>query len=250
MRKILLLFLFFCGVSLSVMAQQKTISGTVTGAEDRQPVVGCTVQLKGTTYGTTTDINGKYTLSVPQNATTLVFSYIGMKKLEVEIANRSVIDVSLESDIKGLDEVVVTAFGISREKKALGYAVQDVKNDVIERTGNTDLSGAMQGKLAGIDIKPSSGMPGASSQITIRGARSFTGNNNPLYVVDGMPISSGSDIQSGSGGDFSLAGDGVTGSDISNRAWILTLQILRVSMFLKVRQQQLYTVSEHQTGLL
>lgn len=218
MRKILLLFLFFCGVSLTVMAQQKSIGGTVTGAEDKQPVIGCTVQLKGTTYGTTTDINGKYTLPVPQDATTLVFSYIGMKKLEVEIANRSVIDVNLEADVKGLDEVVVTAFGISREKKALGYAVQDVKNDVIERTGNTDLSGAMQGKLAGIDIKPSSGMPGASSQITIRGARSFTGNNNPLYVVDGMPISSGSDIQSGAGGDFSLAGDGVTGSDISNRA--------------------------------
>jgi TonB-linked SusC/RagA family outer membrane protein len=218
MRKILLLFSFFCGVSLTVGAQQKTISGTVTGAEDKQPVIGCTVQLKGTTYGTLTDINGKYVLSVPQNATTLVFSYVGMKKQEVEITDRSVIDVSLGADIKGLDEVVVTAFGISKEKKALGYAVQDVKNDVIERTGNSDLSGAMQGKLSGIDIKPSSGMPGASSQVTIRGARSFTGNNNPLYVVDGMPVSSGSDIQSGAGGDFSLQGDGVTGSDISNRA--------------------------------
>ena len=218
MRKILLLFLFFCVLSLTVMAQQKTISGTVTGAEDKQPVIGCTVQLKGTTYGTITDINGKYILTVPQNATTLVFSYVGMKKLDVEIANRSAIDVSLEADVKGLDEVVVTALGISKEKKALGYAVQDVKKDVIERTGNSDLSGAMQGKLSGIDIKPSSGMPGASSQITIRGARSFTGNNNPLYIVDGMPVSSGSDIQSGAGGDFSIAGYGVTGSDISNRA--------------------------------
>ncbi len=124
----------------------------------------------------------------------------------------------MEADVLGLDEVVVTAFGISREKKALGYAVQDVKNDVIERTGNTDLAGAMQGKLSGIDIKPSSGMPGASSQITIRGARSFTGNNSPLYIVDGMPIASTADIQSGAGGDFSLRGDGVSGSDISNRA--------------------------------
>lgn len=218
MRKILLLFLFFCGVSLTLVAQQKIISGTVTGAEDKVPVIGCTVQVKGTTYGAITDMNGKYTLTVSQNAITLVFSYVGMKKLEVEIANRSVIDVSLEADVKGLDEVVVTALGISKEKKALGYAVQDVKKDVIERTGNTDLSGAMQGKLSGIDIKPSSGMPGASSQITIRGARSFTGNNNPLYVVDGMPISSGSDIQAGAGGDFSIRGDGVTGSDISNRA--------------------------------
>jgi len=200
------------------MAQQKIVTGTVTGAEDGQPVIGCTVQIKGTTIGASTDLNGKYSLAVPQNATTLVFSYIGMKKLEVEIGSRSVVNVSLEPDIKGLDEVVVTALGISREKKALGYAVQDVKSDVIERAGNTDLAGAMQGKIAGIDIKPSSGMPGASSQMVIRGARSFTGNNTPLYVVDGMPIASTSDIQSGAGGNFSQIGDGVTGADISNRA--------------------------------
>ena len=117
-----------------------------------------------------------------------------------------------------LNEVVVTALGISREKKALGYAVQDIKNEEIARTGNPDLAGAIQGKIAGIEIKPSSGMPGASSQIVIRGARSFTGNNTPLYVIDGMPVSSTSDIQTGAGGDFSVAGNGVTGSDISNRA--------------------------------
>ncbi len=124
----------------------------------------------------------------------------------------------MEPDVLGLDEVVVTAFGVSREKKAIGYSVQDVKNEVIKRTGNTDLAGAMQGKISGIDIKPSSGMPGASSQIVIRGARSFTGNNTPLYVVDGMPIASTADIQSGTNGNFSVVGNGVTGSDISNRA--------------------------------
>jgi TonB-linked SusC/RagA family outer membrane protein len=218
MRKLLLLFIVFCGYSFSTIAQQRTVTGTVTGAEDGQPVIGCTVQIKGTTIGTSTGVDGKYTLAVPENATTIIFSYIGMKRQEVEIGNQSIINVSLESDILGLDEVVVTALGISREKKALGYAVQDVKNDVIEKTGNTDLAGAMQGKLSGIDIKPSSGMPGASSQITIRGARSFTGNNTPLYIVDGMPIASTADIQSGAGGDFSLVGSGTSGSDISNRA--------------------------------
>jgi TonB-linked SusC/RagA family outer membrane protein len=218
MRKVLLLFLIFCGFSFSAMAQQKIVTGTVTGTEDGQPVIGCTVQVKGTTLGNATDVNGKYTLAVPQNATTLVFSYIGLKTQEVEIGTRSVVDVSMEPDILGLDEVVVTALGISREKKALGYAVQDVKSDVIERAGNTDLSGAMQGKLTGIDIKPSSGMPGASSQVTIRGARSFTGNNSPLYIVDGMPVASAADIQTGAGGDFSSQGYGVTGSDLSNRA--------------------------------
>lgn len=219
MRRFLLLFFVFCGVSLSVGAQQKAISGTVTSSvKDEGALPGVSVSVKGTTIGITTDMNGKYNLSVPVDAKTLVFSYIGMKKLEVQIENRTVINAILEPDILGLNEVVVTALGVSKEKKALGYSVQDVKKDVIERTGNTDLSGAMQGKLAGIDIKPSSGMPGASSQITIRGARSFTGNNSPLYVVDGMPISSTADIETGAGGDFSLVGDGVTGSDLSNRA--------------------------------
>jgi TonB-linked SusC/RagA family outer membrane protein len=218
MRRLLLLFLLFCQVLLSAGAQQKTITGTVTGAEDRQPIIGCTVQLKGTVTGTITDLNGKYTLSIPQDGTTLVFSYIGMKTQEVLIAGRSVIDPILQSDVVGLAEVVVTALGISRDKKALGYAVQDVKNEEIVRTGNTDLAGAMQGKLTGIEIKPSSGMPGASSQIVIRGARSFTGNNTPLYIVDGMPVSSTADIQAGAGGNFSLVGSGISGSDISNRA--------------------------------
>lgn len=219
MRKTLLMLWVFCGLLLSANAQQKTVTGTVTSSVQGEGALpGVSVSVKGTTVGIITDIDGKYTLAVPENATTLVFSYIGMKKQEVEIGDRTVINVILEPEIMGLDEVVVTAFGISKEKKAVGYAVQDVKNDVIERTGNTDLAVAMQGKIAGIDIKPSSGMPGASSQIVIRGARSFTGNNTPLYVVDGMPITSTADIQSGTNGDFSLVGDGVTGSDISNRA--------------------------------
>jgi TonB-linked SusC/RagA family outer membrane protein len=219
MRKILMLFLFCCGVLLSTAAQQKIITGTVTSSvEGEGTLPGVTVVVKGTVIGTATDINGKYSLAVPLDANTLVFSYIGMKKQEVEIGNRSLINVIMEPDILGLDEVVVTAIGIPREKKSLGYAVQDVKKEAIERTANPDLAGAMQGKISGIDIKPSSGMPGASAQIVIRGARSFTGNNTPLYVVDGMPIVSTADIQSGTNGDFSLVGNGISGSDISNRA--------------------------------
>ena len=219
MRKILLLSLIYCWIVLTANAQQKTISGIVTSSVEGEGVLpGVSVSVKGTILGITTDINGKYTLVVPENAATLVFSYIGMKKQEVEIRDRSVIDVAMEPDVMGLDEVIVTALGVSREKKAIGYSVQDIKTEVIERTGNTDLAGAMQGKISGIDIKPSSGMPGASSQIVIRGARSFTDNNTPLYVVDGMPIASTADIQSGTGGDFSVVGSGITGSDISNRA--------------------------------
>ncbi len=219
MRKFLLPLMVFCGIMLSANAQQRTISGTVTSPDDGEGAMpGVSVSVKGTIIGITTDLNGKYTLVVPADATTLVFSYIGMKKQEVEIGGRSIIDIIMEPDIMGLNEVVVTAFGISREKKALGYAVQDIRSDMIDRTGNIDLAGAMQGKLAGIDIKPSSGMPGASSQIIIRGARSFTDNNTPLYIVDGMPIASTADMQAGAGGDFSVIGSGITGSDISNRA--------------------------------
>jgi hypothetical protein len=154
-----------------LLAQTQVISGTVTSSvEGEGAVTGASVVARGTTLGTITNADGKYSLSVPQNVTNLVFSYIGMKKLEVEITGRTVIDVVMEPDVLGLDEVVVTALGISRKRKALGYAVQDLENDVIERAGNSDLAGALQGKLAGIDIKPSSGMPGASSQIVIRGA--------------------------------------------------------------------------------
>ena len=111
-----------------------------------------------------------------------------------EVVIKPNLRVVLKADAQKLDEVVVTAMGISREKKALGYAVQDVKSDALTRAANTDLAGALQGKVSGIDITPSSGMPGASSKITIRGSRSFTGDNTPLYVIDGMPIASTADV--------------------------------------------------------
>ena len=113
-------------------------------------------------------------------------SYVGMISQDVSI-KPGIIKVVLKGDAKALDEVVVTAMGISREKKALGYAVQDVKSDQLTQAANSNLAGALQGKVSGLDVKPSSGMPGASSQITIRGARSFSGDNTPLYVIDGMP---------------------------------------------------------------
>ena len=134
-------------------------------------------------------------------------SYIGMQTAEVAIA--PVIKVILKTDAKALDEVVVTAMGISKEKKALGYAVQDVKGDKLTQASSSNLSSALQGKVSGVEISPSSGMPGASSKMTIRGSRSFTGNNTPLYVVDGMPISSSTDLDT-----F----NSVTGSDYANRA--------------------------------
>ena len=209
MRKTAILLVLLLLAGIQVVLAQKTITGKVTSSEDGLGIPGATVLVKGTTTGVITDMSGAFRLSMPANSTTLVISVIGMKALEVPIGTQTSFAVVLEPEARNIEGVVITALGISRDKKSLGYAVQEVKKDVIERTGNSDLAGAMQGKLAGIDIKPSSGMPGASSQIVIRGSRSFTGNNTPLYVIDGMPVSSTADFSTG---------NSVTGADVSNRA--------------------------------
>lgn len=147
----------------------------------------------------------------PSSAKTLVVSYVGMKSQEVAV--QPVLNIRLTSDTQNLSEIVVTAMGISKEKKALGYAVQDVKSEELTQAANTNLAGALQGKVSGIDIAPSSGMPGASSKITIRGSRSFTGDNTPLYVIDGMPIASTSDVNTDNMNTGSVAG-----TDYANRA--------------------------------
>jgi TonB-linked SusC/RagA family outer membrane protein len=195
--------------TVQAMFAQRTITGIVTNADDGSDIPGVSVRVKGTAIGTVTDLNGKYALSVPDDALTLVFSFVGMVTQEVAISGRTVINVVMQPEVLDIEGVVVTALGISRESKSLGYAVQSVDNQDIARTGNVSLLGSLQGKVAGIDIKPSSGMPGASSQFQIRGARSFTGNNAPLYVVDGMPIASN---------PIYSTGNSVTGADISNRA--------------------------------
>ncbi len=206
MKKLSLLIVLFVFISGSALfAQTIVISGTVTSSTQGEGAIpGVTVQVKGTTIGTTTDVNGKYTIPVPERATTLVFSYIGMKTQEVEISGRTVIDIVLEPAVMGLNEVVVTALGIKRESKALGYSVQSVGTDQIANSSNTDIINSLSGKVAGVHVTPSSGAAGASTFIEIRGSTSLTGNNQPLFVVDGVPIESG-----GGGGGV----DGVAYSD-------------------------------------
>ena len=208
MKKKFMLFLtcLFIGIGLAT-AQVTRVTGNVTSSEDGEPVVGASVLVKGTNVGTITDIDGNFTISnVPQNGTTLVISFIGMQTQEVPI--RETVRVMLRPDSELLDEVVVTAMGISKEKKALGYAVQDVKSEKLMQGMSTDLAGAISGKVSGLNITSSSGMPGASSHITIRGARSFDGDNTPLYVVDGMPVASGAPS----------TGNSVTGADYASRS--------------------------------
>lgn len=200
------LFCLFLGIGL-ISAQTRRVTGTVLSADDGEPVIGASVIVKGTTIGTVTDMDGTFYLNVPDEAKTITVSYLGM--VSQELAPGDTLRIRLQADTQRLDEVVVTALGISREKKALGYAVQDVKADELTRAANTSLSGAIQGKVSGIEVASSSGMPGASARITIRGSRSFTGDNTPLYVVDGMPVASTSDVSTNAS---------VTGADFSNRA--------------------------------
>jgi len=160
MKKLFLLIVLFVFASAStLLAQTKVITGTVSSAvEGEGGIPGVTIQVKGTTIGTITDLNGNFSLTVPANATTLVFSYIGMKKQEVEIGGRSVINAVMESDLLGLDEVVVTALGISREKKSLGYSVQEVGGDNISKTKESNFVNSLSGKISGVQIMQSNTM--------------------------------------------------------------------------------------------
>lgn len=176
-------------ITFSVSWAQRTVTGTVTGEDDGTPIPGVNVIVKGTAAGTVTDIDGKYQIGVPEDGGILVFSFIGLATEEVVVGNQSTIDMVMTADIKQLTEVVVTAIGVTREEKSLGYALQAVDGDEISQAREPNLVNALQGKIAGAQITSSSGAVGASSRIVLRGAASLGGDNQPLFVVDGIPIS-------------------------------------------------------------
>jgi TonB-linked SusC/RagA family outer membrane protein len=195
MKKItmFLFFLVFAGVGV-LCAQNVRISGIVTDAADGQPLPGVSVVVKGVRSSVSTDVNGRYIITVPDDAT-LVFSFVGLKTQEQIVGGRVEINVVLESEALALSEVVVTALGISREKKALGYAVSEIGGDELLKTrgGLNNPVNALQGKVAGLQIQSNSGTLGGSSKILIRGVKSISGSNQPLFVIDGVPIE-GSDF--------------------------------------------------------
>ncbi|HCU20456.1 MAG TPA: SusC/RagA family TonB-linked outer membrane protein, partial [Bacteroidales bacterium] len=179
------LLLFACSLAI---AQTVQISGTVTSSEDGLPVPGVSVIVRGTTLGSLTDVEGKYIIAVPQNAQSLVFSFIGFRTHEAPIQGQTRIDVVLEQDLVRVDEVVVTALGIRRDAKALGYSVQSVGTEDLTRSGAINPVNSLGVKVAGVQVTNSTGAAGGSSFITIRGMSSITGNNQPLFIVDGIPI--------------------------------------------------------------
>jgi TonB-linked SusC/RagA family outer membrane protein len=211
MRRILLAgILMVCSLWVPAWAQERTITGKVVASEDGTLMPGVSVVLKGTTRGANTDANGAYTIGIPEKGGKLIFSFVGSASQEVEIGNRSVVDVKLENDSKQLNEVVVTAVGIQREKKALAYAVTNVKGDLLQQRSEPDPLRALSGKVPGVNITAGGGAPGQATKINIRGNTSFTGNNQPLFVVDGIPFDNSSNA---AGSDFN------SNSVVSNRAY-------------------------------
>lgn len=199
MKKLMLLFAFFSIIGMQINAQ-KTVTGTVNDATG-ESLPGVSVLVKGTTVGTMTLADGTYSIDVPDGSTTLQFSYIGLETKEVVISG-NVVNVTMAASSENIDEVVVTALGISKEKKAIGYAVQNVNGDAFTKAKETNIVNSLSGQIAGVQVTNSSGAVGSSSRIVLRGATSITGNNEPLFVVDGIPISNSNYGSAGSGGGF------------------------------------------------
>ena len=184
-----LVILLFMGLQV-VNAQNRELTGVVTSSDDGMSLPGVSVVVKGTTIGTVTDIDGVYTLSVPETAVTLVFSFVGMRTTEIEIGSQSTIDLVMAVDVLGLDEVVVVAYGVQRKEAKTG-SVAVVKADEMKSIPVTSADKLLQGKVAGLQVNSASGMPGSATEITIRGVGTINAGTEPLYVIDGVPVVAG-----------------------------------------------------------
>ncbi len=221
MKKFTMLFvcLAMLGIHL-VNAQQRTITGKVTSSEDGSSLPGVSVAVKGTTTGTITNVDGVYSLEVTADAQALVFSFVGMTTKEEAIGSRNVIDVVMEPEVIGVDEVVVTALGISREKKSLGYAVQEVNGDEVNTAKTDNFVTQLSGRVAGVQVKNNTNF-GGSTNVIIRGNSSLTQNNQALFVVDGIPVDNSNTNNSGqltgrSGYDYGNAAADINSADIES----------------------------------
>ena len=214
--------------STKVLAEQqqqqiRKISGHVTDGTGG-PLPGVTISVKGTTLGITTDTNGNFSLAIPPDARILVFSYVGMKTQEVSIVGKNNIVLAMVEETIGVGDIVVTALSISRQKKSLGYSIQEVKSTDIERTKENNVINTLSGKIAGVSINRNAGGAAGTSRVVIRGASSLSGNNQPLYVVDGVPIDNTQFGEAGRWGGIDQ-GDGLSTS--LNASDIETISVLK-----------------------
>lgn len=186
-KHLLLALLLSAFSSTAALAQTRTVSGKVNSSEDGNGIPGVNVTLKGSSKGVVTDASGKYAIEVSGSNAILVFSYVGFEAQEVAIGSQSVANVSLAPSSQRLNEVVVTALGITREEKSLGYSVGKVKGDALRTVTQENVVNALAGRVAGVTVNQT-GMAGSSTSIIIRGATSLTSDNQPLFVIDGVPV--------------------------------------------------------------
>ena len=210
----LMVSLFLCvGTALA----QTKITGTVLSQEDGQPIIGAAVKVDGTSTGMLTDVNGKFSLTLPQGKKTLTISYLGFQPKTVAAKNG--MRVFLKADATSLDEVVVTAMGIKRSAKALGYSATSLDGEEIAEVRTNDIMSGLAGKVAGVQISTTSSDPGASNSVIIRGVSSLNGSNQPLYVIDGVPMTNSSVYSSdglNNGYDFGNGANAVNPDDVEN----------------------------------
>lgn len=219
MRKLNLMLVFML-LTVAQLLAQRTITGKVTNALDGKGIPGVTVLVKGTLTGTITDIDGKYSLTIPKDAVSLVFTFVGMRTIEYVLTASNIVDVSMQDEATDIEGVVITALGISREKKSLGYATQEVKGDAISTVKTDNFANALSGKVTGVQVKKTTNM-GGSTNILIRGNKSITGNNQALFVIDGIPVNneitnSNSQKQAGLGYDYGNAASDINAEDIES----------------------------------
>ena len=193
--------------SAPIQIDSQTIKVTGIVKDNTGPIIGASISEKGTTNSTLTDINGNFTLNVGSGAT-LVVSYIGMKTVEVKASTKPM-TIMLEDDSKLLNEVVVTALGIKRDRKALGYGLDEVKGEAFEKAKETNVINSMAGRVAGLVVSQTAGGPSGSTRVLLRGNTEMTGNNQPLYVVDGVPLDNTNFGSAGTSGGYDL-GDGIS----------------------------------------
>lgn len=208
MKRISLVFLMvFLGLGISFA--QRTVMGTITDAAG-EPLIGANIIVKGTSVGTVTDLDGQYSVEVPAGSDMLVISYTGYTSQEITLGASNVVNVTLQEGVI-LETAVVTALGISKERKSLGYSVEKVGGDELVSSRETNVVNSLAGKVSGVQITNSSGQTGASTRITVRGVSSFLGNNQPLFVIDGVPVDNSMTF---GGGQNSLNGTGVGDSPL------------------------------------
>lgn len=190
MKKILLLGIMLFMATAIAFAQKRVITGTVVSSDDKSPLAGVSVRVKGTASGVSTNVDGRYSIEVPENATVLTFSYIGFKNQESTIAKRNSVDVSLIPDVQSLSEFVVTSYG-NQSKREITGAIASVKGTVFQDLPMQSFDRAMQGRIAGVQVTSTSGQPGGGLTVRVRGVGSINAGNDPLYIVDGVQVASG-----------------------------------------------------------